>query len=862
MRPMKLVMEAFGPYLDRTEIDFTRFADSGLFLISGPTGSGKTTILDAMTTALYGAPSGSVRETKAMRTTMAPDDTPTMVSLTFSLGEKQYRFVRSYRMHMVKKRAGGTEKREVTSFACFDVTGDTPVQLGDGAEVTRCAETLLGLTREQFSQLIMLPQGEFRTLLLSNSRDKAQTLERLFGMERWRLLTQRLREETLQLWTQAKETQTKLETLLQNVQAESADALAETAAEAGKEAAAAEAGLAACREAYEKFQTAYEKQAAAETLFVRRETAQKRHAQLLAQQEEIRRMQAALALFERAKLVREEYGAFCEAERRETRARAEAETLRLTAEQSRAAQAKAQEEAQPLAQWKQEAAALRERMGKGEQYRALARQRKETLECRTEAAARQLAAEQAARRQEDTLPALRAQVEQYHRQRMENAAASLAATLQEGVPCPVCGAVHHPAPAVDGGEALTEAHGKALQENLRMAEEKAAALRTQAQQAAMQEAQLSERLAQLDVQLPENLRDGAQIEAALQKLAVRAAEREKQIAAAEAAQRAAGEKAAGDAAAAEYARQRAAKAAQEREEAATRLAQRREETGLEASFDVAAALLDAATERQYRERTAAHAAQREAAEREIAELTVQLEGVQRTDMAALEEEKTRRTTELLARQREAAERIGVRDKLACTLQTVQELERQGGALRAQYAEYARLADLTQGKNSRKIPVVNFMLSMMFDEVLCRANEHLSRMSRGQYTMRRKEETAGGGQKGLEISVLDAYRGGERDVSTLSGGELFLTSLSLAFGLAQTVQENAGGVRIDAMFIDEGFGSLDEELMETAMNTLVSLRNAGRMVGIISHVSELKARIPARIEVVRDEEARSHIRLRV
>jgi exonuclease SbcC len=172
-------------------------------------------------------------------------------------------------------------------------------------------------------------------------------------------------------------------------------------------------------------------------------------------------------------------------------------------------------------------------------------------------------------------------------------------------------------------------------------------------------------------------------------------------------------------------------------------------------------------------------------------------------------------------------------------------------LRRDFALYDHIYRLCSGENALKTPIHQFVLGLMLDDIVACANGHLSELSRGRYSLTRSSTLArGGGTKGLDLSVDDSWSGGERSVSTLSGGEMFLASLSLAFGLSDVVQSYAGGIRLDSLFIDEGFGSLDTETLDAAMGALERLRTSGRLIGVISHVNELRERIPTHIEVSR------------
>ena len=182
---------------------------------------------------------------------------------------------------------------------------------------------------------------------------------------------------------------------------------------------------------------------------------------------------------------------------------------------------------------------------------------------------------------------------------------------------------------------------------------------------------------------------------------------------------------------------------------------------------------------------------------------------------------------------------------------IRDLEEESKAVQEEYSKTERIARFFSGKNPMNVPLKMFVLGVMLDDILSRANVYFTTLSGGRYQLSRKREGASRGYSGLDLEIYDAYSGGGRNVDTLSGGELFLASLSLAFGLSDVVQSYSGGVRLESIFIDEGFGTLDEETLNTAMKALFEIQKSGRTVGIISHVAELKSRIPAQIRILDD-----------
>ncbi|MDD4808286.1 MAG: SMC family ATPase, partial [Oscillospiraceae bacterium] len=192
---------------------------------------------------------------------------------------------------------------------------------------------------------------------------------------------------------------------------------------------------------------------------------------------------------------------------------------------------------------------------------------------------------------------------------------------------------------------------------------------------------------------------------------------------------------------------------------------------------------------------------------------------------------------------------------------LQQLEEAGQNLGSRYAVARRLADMLSGRTAHKVPIQQFVLGIMLDDILSSANNLFSDLSGGRYRLLRwTGPVSGNAMAGLDLVVQDAASGGERDVATLSGGELFLASLSLAFGLSDVVQSYSGTVRLDSLFIDEGFGSLDQETLDTTMGALLRLQKTGRTIGIISHVTELQTVIKKQIIVEPLPDGSSSVRI--
>lgn len=413
------------------------------------------------------------------------------------------------------------------------------------------------------------------------------------------------------------------------------------------------------------------------------------------------------------------------------------------------------------------------------------------------------------------LPSLSVQIEQ---EINKNAAAAVAIHLEKGKPCPVCGSLEHPIPAEPSMilQALikrrkeTEEAVEKLQKarkKLKQLEQEREKARDLVQSAEKEQNLLGQSLAAEEAKI-EELSKTVQGNSSAAELKSVLEEIERSISDCE----------------------KMEKKITER----MQLAQR--------SMAAAAAALESAKkaflsaqETDRRALEAYHMAYGEQAERP------NVEAIGKTRKEAQDH-----VAELSAQKGAAQERLQSAEK---SLEQLKQLETQGEKLQEQYARVSRLAKLLSGDSAMKIPIQNFVLGVMLDEILQSANLFFADLSGNRYQLiRATEESNGNARGGLDLRVLDAAAGGAREVATLSGGELFLASLSLAFGLSDVVQSTSGSVRLDSIFIDEGFGSLDQETLDTAMNALLRLQQSGRTVGIISHVTELESAIPLQVRV--------------
>lgn len=865
MRPIRLEMAAFGPYAGHTSLDFTRLGENRLFLICGPTGAGKSTILDAMCYALYGKTSGGERSGAGLRSDYAGPDVLTEVIFDFAVGDKVYRIWRCPEQMRQGRRKSGQLVQQKPESALYELDGKEPRLLAAKETEKRAAE-LLGVGVEQFRQIILLPQGEFRRLLLADSKERQGIMRQLFHTERYEKLEEAIGTKARELEKRRKDADLTLQTRLSACGADTAEALAEKTAEAEKETEAAARQCEAAEQAEAAFRKDYDAAQALAGAWARLEAAEAAGRALAAKKESMERKAAEVERIAAAARLKDAKEALDQTladgrkeaaglktinvqleKLRETMAAAEKQTADLEAETPRR---KAQaEEAARLVRTAELAAGCRQAEEKAAGADAAW---KEAAAVR-QAAEKEKAAADAARTE------ARRDANAYELAFLHGQAAYLAAGLREGEPCPVCGGVHHPAPAEAAGDlpdkSAVEAKRQAAETADRQAEEAARAAEAARQEetaCAAERAAAAASLELIEKELPPDLRDPEAVARRREMLLREQAQWEADVRAAQTRRQQAGEALKGAEKEEELTRGRV-------ETLRAQYAERRETLLARAQ---AAGFADIAAFEPYFGRIGEEASLRQElndyeaavkAEKAKADAARQdTGGAPKPDMAEWEA----RQAAVSARTKEAVAALtrwkGTLALCRETRQAVDAILAEQQEIDRQYQLAGRLAKLFRG-DENGVNLERFVLGALLDDVLRKANLRLSAMSGGRYQLSRRLDRDDRRKKsGLDLDVFDSYTGQARPANTLSGGETFLASLSLALGLADVVQEYAGGIRLDAIFIDEGFGTLDAESLDLALRTLTGLQGQNRLVGIISHVAELEERIPAKLRITKTD----------
>lgn len=911
MRPITLTMSAFGPYAGKTVIELDKLGTNGLYLITGDTGAGKTTIFDAITYALYGEASGNTRDVNMFRSKYAEPSTPTEVELTFEYAQKIYTVKRNPEYDRPKARGEGytTEK------------ANAELHYPDGRVVTRLKEVnkaivdIMGIDRSQFTQIAMIAQGDFLKLLLASTEDRKKIFQKIFRTQCYYQLQERLKAETSKLAVEYNQTGSSIRQYINGIACHPDDVLMlevdkakkgelknteavqlveklikqDTAEQQKvleqigeldkqKQKIAAQLAVAENRKTTEEKQEKAKENLGRES--ARLKTLEKEKNEAAAHQPEVQKAVEAIAKLE-AQLPE-----YAEMQKKQTERTDLQKDLKEVAQKIKTEEAAAGELARSIKDLKAEQASLQnagaaQAAQKAEKDR-LAEQQKDLDALKKEYAAYQKLEAQLKKAQADYVQKSedsgkkRAEYEHKNKLYLDAQAGILAETLTEGVPCPVCGSLEHPHPAQKPENAPTK---QELESCKAKAEEAEAATQTASSKASTCIGQVDTSRKTLQAHGQKWLGTDAveemerlccekqqQTAAALQKAEQQLKESEKQL----------GRKAALDQLIHQkedeleqckkrrgsYETQQAGDGAK-LQAAEKRLKELAEKLSYPSEAEANQALQQLrkqkeAWEKAIQETQKAH----DECEKNLAALKGMLEGYQKTlqgmekvdvqAVLAAQAEADQQNAAWQAQKGKISDRLAVNGPILENLQPkISQMEETEKRLQCVQA----LSDTANGRLSgkEKIMLETYIQMTFFDRIIQRANVRFMVMSGGQYELKRRVNAENNrSQAGLELDVIDHYNGSERSVKTLSGGESFKASLALALGLSDEIQSSAGGIRLDTMFVDEGFGSLDEESLEQAVNALVGLTQGNRLVGIISHVSELKNRIDKQIVVTKEK----------
>ena len=910
MRPVYIRMSAFGPYAGIQELNMEELGAGGLYLVTGDTGAGKTTIFDAITFALYGEASGDSREAGMLRSKYADPSVPTEVELTFIYGGKTYKVCRNPEYERPAKRGTGMTMQKAEAELIYP-DGRVVTKPKD---VTAAVTEIMGVNREQFCQIAMIAQGKFRDLIEKGTTERQKIFREIFRTAPYQQVQDILKGKYRAL---ERECETLRESVKQYIQGIlwNKDASEETPVEEVMEL------LTEQNKADQEIQAGL-----FEELQQKEQVLQKIRSELERDRERKKRQKLYQELQDRRKAKREQITELQQRYREEQGK--EPERRRLADEISRLESLMPQylhlEELKKNERADQDE---REKLsGKQRQYEAKQEELKgkiqegreagESLADAPEEYQKLLFESEKHQKYMERLQNLSKVILQYEKlqqdllvkQReyqterdkvrkkemdyraknqafLDEQAGILAQTLVEDQPCPVCGSIHHPAPAEQNPGAPSKDELELLQQELEQcrvreaeASRKAGELLGNVQSRAesiKREAEgleLTGTLEEMKHRLADFQKQGQTTEKQLQQEKGLASEKVKQkdmwnrlLPEQEKALEKVTEEL-------QQIRERQA-AVESKQKAAGEEIQRLTEvlpySGQKEAQEKHIELVQKQNVMKRQLEQAEKAVQ--TAEVEIAgtegrlkELRQQLEEAVEADTEALRQKQAEIETEKAACEERGKELHHRIQNNQSVLKNLQNRSKELVEKEKQYTMVRSLAVTALGNipGKEKIMLETYVQMTYFDRIIARANTRLMVMTGGQYEMKRRRGSSNlRSQSGLELDVIDHYNGSERSIRTLSGGESFQASLSLALGLADEIQASAGGIRLDTMFVDEGFGSLDSESLEQAVQALAGLAESKRLVGIISHVDELKNRIDRQIVVKKERSGGSIAEIR-
>ena len=1038
MKPVKLIMNAFGPYASRAEVDFQQFGENGIFLITGDTGAGKTTIFDAITFALFNKTSGTEREIGTLRSDFAEPKEETFVEFTFTHMGREYTIARSPQYQRPKTRGEGFTSKPAKAVLIREP--DTPVE--GTKQVNEAVEDLLKIDHDQFKQISMIAQGEFRKVLNADAKHRGEILQKIFNTSGYRRMGSLMEDRYKKAYGEMKGLHQGIDQHFESIEADPDSSFAKDFEEQKKsdgreqrqyrvdekiqlienlieeDKAQAEilkkksdecqriaeeqsrklAVIKNSNEAFDRYDRLLSEKKVLDDKLSEMEKlaedninagkalndvkpaydsyldeqlilksvsdqAEKSELALKSSEQECEKAEAELKTSEKNKELAEEKNAEALKLKNEENIYEQRDELNRSAaicgEKIKELHSDLDDEQKKLDQLTDVIRRSEQQISELEDAPAHMAVIRQTLDetSRKEAELKEfcevliptlksknsslIKAQKTYMQNRDAFDAINDEFIRMERLLEESRAGILAQTLREGMPCPVCGSLEHPSPAPLHDEEVSEELLKKLKAEREEAEtlksasnQKAAELRAEfetekkslhgslSKLLEIKEEELQDDLDELHdfidkehefaeqkknaasaeferiqtsvddlALLRENIADDRKyletIKSVIENLKQELQEEEKKLAGLEGQlntmknlrfeslkdAQAARKKLESDAAAIfddidkkqkklAAAREKLSAAKADLDSSRKRLGEQectlhekvqayvetREKTGF-ASEDDFLAVLISRDELESRERAVNDYRQNAAVNKaSLEDAAAAVEGKERKDETEAKDEADRAREEAEAAQKAVNDvEYRIRNNSGILEKIIKQYEKAGEKL-DEVTTLKNLADMLQGKTAgrNKTSFETYVQMSGFDAIIRAANNRLQPMSGGQYQLYRHEDPDAKGNVALNLDILDNYTGKKRPVGTLSGGESFMASLSLALGLSDHVTANAGGIKIDTVFIDEGFGTLDEKSLNDALNMLHQLSDSNKLIGIISHREELKEVIPKKI----------------
>ncbi|QOY35715.1 AAA family ATPase [Anaerobacillus isosaccharinicus] len=1028
MKPLKLTMQAFGPYATKQIVDFTKLGEKTMFVVSGPTGAGKTTIFDGISFAIYGKASGDDRSGIDLRSQFTQDDTVTEVSLIFELRGKRYLITRCPQQEKQKSRGEGTTTIGAKA-ELYELGQNENLLASNVREVDEKIHEIMKIDCHQFRQIMMIPQGEFRKLLVSDSKDKEKILQKLFHTEHYKNVEEKLKEKQAQLRKQVERSVLERNSLISRIQGEGNERLQEMldsehknvvelleqlktivtedevtlnafaasiktkeeqrqhiekeihhgnalleqletkekllfqkdqlearqptinkiieAIELANKAVIISQHEERCIETDRQLVTKEQELKNAKTLTVNlTHVLNEKQLRLLEEEGKVNEREAAQSEISRLQLLEKDVLSFSTLEQKVRELTSSIENMRLAKTNLEKKYTMLEEKLQLLSKDKEAindaklkkadvAVNLSSEERMLERVTDLLKNKKQLISLEKQFSSTEDEREDL----EELLNEKNEQLEELLEAWNKGQAGLLAQALNGETPCPVCGSEHHPKKAEPHDGMPTDAELKAIQKEVKELEKQKSKLDSlffeakskfetqmdrvinladdvsinlpyklrsfaledleeiyqfqcreltnelhELEEKTKQAAKLEDEiklittefqkikdqlrkctqeheslyttyvekrtdLARLTEKLPEGLRNESAYRKQLSEEIAYLKAFEKALQEAQKAVSETTQKIAVIEGTIASLQKVVTELTERKKELSQIFLDKLQELGFSSIAEYSSVKLPEIELRKMEANVQAFREELRSVTDRYLDLVARLENVEKPDLEKLGG-KLQEINEEIASLQEKRNVLYHKVKTNSSIaQTIEKINKQMASVEDEYRTIGELADIASGKNTYKITFERFVLAAFLDEILLAANARLNKMTNGRYQLQRKtERSKGNAQSGLELLAFDQYTGGSRHVKTLSGGESFKASLSLALGLADIVQSFSGGVSMETMFIDEGFGTLDPESLENAIDTLIDIQSTGRLVGIISHVPELKERIDARFEV--------------
>lgn len=878
MKPLKIKISAFGPYKNCIDIDFEKLGESGIFLITGDTGAGKTTIFDSISFALFGEVSGSNRPVPSVRSDFADNDTETFVELEFTHKNKKYKIRRNPAYERTKKRGEGTTKTGADASLEYD-----DKVISGTKNVDTKIEEILGINSKQFKQISMLAQGEFLKILFAESKDRTEIFRRIFDTDIYNQIAKRLADKTRiakaeleQLkdyfainssnivWkdgTQAIQPKDVNELFIQEileklqqeikVNSEQFEKCQEQIIKQSDENSKIEKEIMTQKDKNDKIDRCQKLQNEQKVLQDKQEDIKQKEILIQKSQEiinkilpkEDKKKDIEKEISQKQKVLQDISEKIELGNKREEKFKQILELLEIIKVQF-----------QKYSELKDGKTELEDKIKK--------------LQVIIKEQENKKIASENAQKLEAEWEKLSTEVLEKEKEFFREQAGILAENLKENEPCPVCGSLHHPNLAIKSTSVLT----KEELDNLKKKEEKSRKTLTDATNKVTEinskietlikefgeksdvelynkkYAEISEELKKAYNQLNDNYKqimlkdiviESFEYDTFKERITNKISKEREEFLKLQTQQ--------------EENKKQINELLQKQEKAQNDYQNTLKELGFENEEQYKKSVLNSSQIEVFSKEIEKYKTDLTINATKLEEIQKEIKGFEKVDLTAKIQEFNNKKQELEDMRKQQMEYHRIfenNNRILADLQT------NSKKLSSKIKEFTMVEDLSKIANGtvygkRRIEFEQFVQASYFDMVIIEANKRLLKMTDNRFLLVRKESSERVSDKiGLELEVIDNYNGKRRDVKSLSGGEAFKAALSLALGLSDVIQSYSGGIVVDTMFIDEGFGSLDTESREQAINTLNQLTDNHKLIGIISHVTELKERIDKKIIVTK------------